>query len=194
MGDVMSGKKKKSLISKTWERCKSMGNLGYHKSTMQSSVSIPKSKSRPLYKSKSWTGTPRTPPSSVEGNQNRSKKSEPTTPNGCFSVYVGPDKQRFVIKAKCANHPLFRMLLEEAVTEYGYSSMGPLMLPCDVEVFIKVLFEMEARDDYDRNNSGFGHHHDRNEYGCIKIRPKSPKSYRMLSPSTNGMVAMNQLL
>jgi hypothetical protein len=41
-------------------------------------------------------------------------------PEGCFPVYVGPKKQKFVIKIEYANHSLFQMLLEEAESEYGY--------------------------------------------------------------------------
>ncbi|GJV01824.1 small auxin-up RNA [Tanacetum coccineum] len=67
-------------------------------------------------------------------------------PEGCFPVYVGLEKQRFNIKTKYANHPLFTMLLEDAETEYGHNSNGPLSLPCDVDLFFKVLAEMEAND------------------------------------------------
>ncbi|GJZ63389.1 hypothetical protein Tco_0619810 [Tanacetum coccineum] len=38
------------------------------------------------------------------------------------------------------------MLLEDAKTEYGHNSNGPLSLPCDVDLFYKVLAEMEAND------------------------------------------------
>ncbi|PWA51161.1 small auxin-up RNA [Artemisia annua] len=68
------------------------------------------------------------------------------TPEGCFPVYVGLEKQRFNIKTKYANHPLFTMLLEDAENEYGYNSNGPICLPCDVDLFYKVLAEMEANE------------------------------------------------
>lgn len=54
-----------------------------------------------------------------------------TVPEGYFSVYVGPDRQRFVVKTTRINHPLFKVLLEEAEKEYGYNCDGPLVLPCD---------------------------------------------------------------
>lgn len=80
-----------------------------------------------LSKSKSWHG----------------RSTTTIAPEGCFWVYVGPDKERFVIKTKYANHPLFKKLLEDAVKEYGYSySQGPILLPCDVDIFYKVLAEM----------------------------------------------------
>ncbi|XP_062208722.1 auxin-responsive protein SAUR50-like [Phragmites australis] len=63
---------------------------------------------------------------------------------GCFSVYVGPERERFVVRAKCANHPLFRRLLDDAEREYGYAAQGPLALPgCDVDEFLDVLWQME---------------------------------------------------
>ena len=61
-----------------------------------------------LSKSKSWhcVGSDEKP----QQNHDEYKTRYKIAPKGCFSVYVGPAKQRFVIKAKCANHPLFKML------------------------------------------------------------------------------------
>ncbi|KAM0857214.1 hypothetical protein ACQ4PT_048614 [Festuca glaucescens] len=61
---------------------------------------------------------------------------------GCFSVYVGAGRQRFVVHTECLNHPLFRTLLEEA-EEFGYVAAGPLELPCDAEAFARVLEQIE---------------------------------------------------
>ncbi|XP_062026405.1 auxin-responsive protein SAUR71-like [Rosa rugosa] len=86
-------------------------------------------------------------------NQSSSKrkksKDRVLAPDGCFSVYVGPEKQRFVVKVEFANHPLFKVLLEYAAWDYGYSSGGPIMLPCDVELFYNVLAAMENNVDDD---------------------------------------------
>ncbi|XP_016465095.2 uncharacterized protein LOC107787979 [Nicotiana tabacum] len=83
-----------------------------------------------LSKSKSWHGSTTNIKSKV-------------APEGCFWVYVGPEKERFVIKTKYANHPMFKMLLEDAEKEYGYNySQGPILLPCDVDHFYKVLAEI----------------------------------------------------
>ncbi|GKG26020.1 small auxin-up RNA, partial [Tanacetum coccineum] len=38
------------------------------------------------------------------------------------------------------------MLLEDAESEYGTHGNGPILLPCDVDLFYKVLAEMEAKD------------------------------------------------
>ncbi|XP_037441636.1 auxin-responsive protein SAUR66-like [Triticum dicoccoides] len=58
---------------------------------------------------------------------------------GCFSVYVGADRQRYVVRMECLNHPLFQALLEEAEEAFGYADAGPLELPCNIEAFAKVL-------------------------------------------------------
>ncbi|KAK4357662.1 hypothetical protein RND71_023272 [Anisodus tanguticus] len=141
--DKLEGKSKKGLITKTWERCTSLGSFGrkkYYRSENQHSLSI---------KSKSWT----------EGISTGTRKKFPVVREGCFSVYVGPERQRFVIRTKYLNHPLFRMLLEEAESEFGYSSEGPLVLPCDVDLFEKLLMEMDDSDELD-------HHHCRRRPGC----------------------------
>ncbi|RDX98717.1 Auxin-responsive protein SAUR71, partial [Mucuna pruriens] len=139
-------KKKEGLMTKTWERCKSLGRG--------------RKEWWGLSRSKSWAGPSHVGPS----------------PEGCFSVYVGPQKQRFVIKTEYANHPLFKMLLEEAESEYGYNSQGPLALPCDVDVFNKVLTEM---DYYSKQTP----------QGCACVR--SPSAYRLLR--TSSMLAINPI-
>ncbi|CAN4095071.1 unnamed protein product [Withania somnifera] len=73
---------------------------------------------------------------------------------GCFSVYVGSEKQKFVIRTKYVNHPLFKMLLEDAESEFGYNSKGPLVLPCDVDFFLKFLMEMDS-DETHRHGCSF---------------------------------------
>ncbi|KAF8686739.1 hypothetical protein HU200_043577 [Digitaria exilis] len=66
---------------------------------------------------------------------------------GYFTVLVGPEKERFGVRARCANHPLFRALLDEAETEYGFAGCdGPLELPCAVHDFMEVMWEMEQSD------------------------------------------------
>lgn len=155
--EIGKGKGKKSLFVRTWERCRSI-----HASRNKS----PGLPSNQLPKSKSWHGTP-----NARDEDKRSKRRQ-VAPEGCFSVYVGPQKQRFVIKTKYANHPLFKMLLEEAEMEYGYNSEGPLALPCSVDFFYKVLSEMDG---------------DEIRQGCSFAKGHS--SYRLLSPCRT--VAMN---
>ncbi|KAM7484032.1 hypothetical protein LguiA_000041 [Lonicera macranthoides] len=91
-------------------------------------------------KSKSWPLLEASPDGETRGRKMR------VAPEGCFSVYVGPQKERFVIKTEYVNHPLFKVLLEEAELEYGYNCEGPLALPCNVDFFVKVLVEMDGGD------------------------------------------------
>ncbi|GAU45735.1 hypothetical protein TSUD_77600 [Trifolium subterraneum] len=67
-------------------------------------------------------------------------------PNGCLCVYVGSERQRFVIKIKIFNHPLFKTFLEDVENEYGYTNDGPLWLPCHVDLFCEALVEIESDD------------------------------------------------
>ncbi|XP_008791133.2 auxin-induced protein X15-like [Phoenix dactylifera] len=78
-------------------------------------------------------------PKSKSWQRSRSTVKHQIAPEGYFTVYVGSNKERFVIKMECMNHPLFKNLLDEAEMEYGFKSEGPLELPCDVELFYQVL-------------------------------------------------------
>ncbi|XP_050371895.1 auxin-responsive protein SAUR32-like [Argentina anserina] len=160
----MKGKGKQGLITKTWERCKSIGR----KSTSSAAV--------PALTKKSMS-CPNIVLSTTDDDA-RLRHRRQVAPEGCFSVYVGPEKQRFVVKTEYANHPLFKLLLEEAESEFGYHSKGPLVLPCGVQVFYKVLLEMEdcgGADEKAPRGCGFAKRHG---------------SYHLLSPSR--LVVFNQ--
>lgn len=90
--------------------------------------------------------------------EKKQQKSQ-IAPEGCFSVYVGPKKQRFVVRTELVNHPLFKMLLEDAEMEYGFCSEGPILLPCEVDFFYKVLADIETitsdHDDHNIINSSY---------------------------------------
>lgn len=146
MDMISKGKAKKNLILKTWERCRSIGSgkKGPNGSPFGS-----------LPKSKSWSYT--SSPYSTKEDKRKIMKRR-VVPEGCFTVYVGPEKQRFVIKTQCVNHPLFKMLLEEAELEYGFNSEGPLALPCNVDLFYKVLSEMDS-DEIRPNGCNFAKGH-----------------------------------
>nr|URM60559.1 SAUR family protein SAUR [Gymnema sylvestre] len=176
------GKKNKGLIIKTWERCRSLGRSGggrktSHLSSNRGRISGWQEK---LKHSNSWprTSTSSTSSSSAAGavedqreevKEDR-KRGRRVAPEGCFSVYVGPKKQRFVIRTQCLNHPLFKVLLEEAESEYGYNSEGPLELPCEVDIFIKVLIEMDDSDDIIPSRCSFGR-----SYSSYHLLTTSPK-------------------
>ncbi|KAK1309688.1 hypothetical protein QJS10_CPA08g00459 [Acorus calamus] len=99
-------------------------------------------------------------------------------PEGCCTVYVGPERERFVVKADHLNHPLFRMLLDEAETVYGFAVDGPLELPCEVKLFERVVWEVEM--DYYEEGSNRG--------GCGFAKGAYGSAYPMLSPSRVALV------
>jgi len=156
-GMVVKKKVGKGLITKTWERCKWIGRG-------RSSVM--------MMRSRSW-------PSRKGPKKNSSNVG--VAPEGCFSVYVGPQMQRFVIKTEYANHPLFKILLEEAESEYGYSSQGPLALPCHVDIFYKVLMEMEySKEEEEEEQQKLTR---KASAGCVCLN-RSPSAYRLLRSSS----------
>ncbi|KAJ0571134.1 putative small auxin-up RNA [Helianthus annuus] len=109
----------------------------------------------------------------------RSFVKKKVAPEGFFPVYVGPDKQWFAIKTKYANHPLFQLLLEDAQVEYGYNTPGPILLPCEVDLFYRVVGEIEAREMEPHGSCGFG-------YGLFSWFDQMGKgygSYGVLTPS-----------
>lgn len=171
---VNGSNRKKNLITKTWERCRS----------------FPGSRGKPLA---TLTSLP-------VSTKERSKPKLKVAPHGCFSVYVGAEKQRFVIKTRYANHPLFITLLEDAEMEYGFISDGPILLPCEVNHFYKVLAEMDDKESTDdshlsRSKScGFAY----GSFGSFSPTPTRRKrggmskgfgSYGLLNPSR--LIRMN---
>ncbi|KAG9136819.1 hypothetical protein Leryth_004573 [Lithospermum erythrorhizon] len=165
-----NGTKKKNLIEKTFERCKSFA-IGMKKKGGSTSYVLPrKSKSMPCVSLSSSSKE------EIESSSCTNIKKRRVTPEGCFSVYVGAEKQRFVIRTIYVNHPLFKILLEEAESEYGYNSEGPLVLPCQVSLFVKVLAQMDSEDEND------------NEIQCGNRYPCSP--YHLLS--SPRAIAANQ--
>ncbi|KAL6973007.1 hypothetical protein U1Q18_027181 [Sarracenia purpurea var. burkii] len=156
--DVAKGKETKNLFQKTWERCRSIRRRGRQKSPSNNPTVFPKSKSRLCTAAAAGA---KSPEDEKRSSSSTTTGSHRVAPGGCFSVYVGPERQRFVMMAKRANHPLFRMLLEEAETEYGYRNDGPLLLPCAVDIFYKVLAEMEGKEISPPPSSGLA-------YGCCR--------------------------
>uniref|UniRef100_A0A1D1ZLC9 Indole-3-acetic acid-induced protein ARG7 n=1 Tax=Anthurium amnicola TaxID=1678845 RepID=A0A1D1ZLC9_9ARAE len=133
---------KRGLILKTWQRCRSIGRG---------------QRPPPMARTKSWPGP--------------SEKGR-VAPEGCLCVRVGAGKERFLIKMEYVNHPVFKTLLEEAEMEYGYANEGPLELPCDVDLFQSLLFEIE-QDEAARPGCNFARGHG---------------AYQLLSPARTPMV------
>ncbi|KAK4780027.1 hypothetical protein SAY87_016133 [Trapa incisa] len=174
---------KRGLITKTLERCKFIRRGG---GSCDVSSSAEGGRHSLTKKSRPWNSPRNQPGGSADRDQtqknHRKEKKHQIVPEGCFSVYVGPEKQRFVIRTECANHPLFRMLLEEAEAEYGYCCSGPLELPCGVDMFRRVMVEMESDDDVGELPRGCGFAHGGGGSGY--------KAYRLLSPYR--MLTINQ--
>ncbi|KAI3463600.1 hypothetical protein Pfo_020263 [Paulownia fortunei] len=174
--EVENGEKKKNSMLKKLERYLSI-NRRAKSSTRTTSI---------FTKSRSWHSST----GKASKRDNKANEKHQAAPNGCFSVYVGPEKQRFVIKTEFANHPLFKMLLEDAELEYGFNSEGPLLLPCEVDLFCQVLAEMDSGQDFDQYPCGFG-------YGCYS--PFSParrlgKSGMAKGCSSYGLLTPPRLL
>lgn len=145
---------KRSLILKTWKRCRSLGRGGRRPpATGGGGGDVP-----PLPKTKSWP---------------RPSEKHRVAPEGCLSVCVGAEKERFLIKMEYVNHPLFKMLLDEAEMEYGYANEGPLELPCEVDLFQSLLWEIEQDEIARRPGCNFARGHG---------------VYQLVSPSRTPMV------
>ncbi|PIN07276.1 hypothetical protein CDL12_20154 [Handroanthus impetiginosus] len=70
--------------------------------------------------------------------------STSTTPTGTFVVYVGEDRQRFVVPTSYLSHPLFKILLEKASNEFGFDQRNGLVVPCSVTAFQEVVSAVEC--------------------------------------------------
>lgn len=67
-----------------------------------------------------------------------------TTPTGTFVVYVGEERQRFVVPTGYLSHPLFKIVLQKAYNEFGFDQRNGLVLPCSVNIFQEVVSAVEC--------------------------------------------------
>lgn len=67
-----------------------------------------------------------------------------TTPTGFFAVYVGEERERFVVPTRFLSHPLFKMLLEKSYNEFGFEQRNKLVVPCSVSTFQEVVNAVEC--------------------------------------------------
>ncbi|KAJ4778576.1 hypothetical protein LUZ62_062833 [Rhynchospora pubera] len=72
--------------------------------------------------------------------QNKIKSNTPCSPKGHFAAYTR-DGQRFLVPISYLNSNIFKDLLKLVEEEYGISSDGPLVLPCDAS-FMRRTLEM----------------------------------------------------
>ncbi|XP_026417097.1 auxin-induced protein 15A-like [Papaver somniferum] len=70
--------------------------------------------------------------------------SPATTPTGTLALYVGEERQRFVVPTGFLSHPLFKMLLEKTQAEFGYEQRNGLVIPCRVSTFEEVVSVIEC--------------------------------------------------
>ncbi|CAI9778924.1 unnamed protein product [Fraxinus pennsylvanica] len=70
--------------------------------------------------------------------------SSTKTPPGTFAVYIGEERQRFVVPIGYLSHPLFKMLLEKAYNEFGFEQRNGLVVPCSVTAFQEVVNAVEC--------------------------------------------------
>ncbi|KAK9055431.1 hypothetical protein SSX86_026514 [Deinandra increscens subsp. villosa] len=66
------------------------------------------------------------------------------TPTGFFAVYVGEERQRFVVPTGYLSHPLFKMVLEKSSEEFGFDQKNGLVVPCSVNAFQEVVGVVES--------------------------------------------------
>ncbi|KAI4348948.1 hypothetical protein L6164_009608 [Bauhinia variegata] len=67
-----------------------------------------------------------------------------TTPTGFFAIYVGEERQRYVVPTSYLSHPLFKILLEKAYDEFGFDQKNGLVVPCTVSTFQEVVNAIEC--------------------------------------------------
>jgi len=67
-------------------------------------------------------------------------------PTGFFALYVGEERQRYVVPTRYLSHPLFKMLLEKAYNEFGFSQRNGLVVPCSVPTFEEVVNAIECNN------------------------------------------------
>lgn len=66
-------------------------------------------------------------------------------PEGFLAVYVGSERQRFVISANYLKHQMFKEVLEKSAEEYGYEHKGGLPIACDVAYFEHLLWSIKSK-------------------------------------------------
>ncbi|CAK8544092.1 unnamed protein product [Lathyrus sativus] len=66
--------------------------------------------------------------------------------SGVFALYVGEERERYVVPTGYLCHPLFKMLLEKAYNEFGFQQRNGLVVPCSVSAFHEVVNAIECNN------------------------------------------------
>ncbi|KAE9619591.1 hypothetical protein Lal_00038108 [Lupinus albus] len=74
----------------------------------------------------------------------KEESSKTAIPTGSFALYVGEERQRYVVPTNYLSHPLFKMLLEKAYNEFGFAQKNGLAVPCSVSTFQEVVNAIEC--------------------------------------------------
>ncbi|XP_031742714.1 auxin-induced protein 6B [Cucumis sativus] len=77
-------------------------------------------------------------------HDSNSPSSPTSTPTGSFAIYVGEERQRFVVPTSFLSHPLFRMVLDKAYREFGFEQRNALVVPCSVSAFQEIVSAVEC--------------------------------------------------
>ncbi|CAA2956815.1 auxin-responsive SAUR72 [Olea europaea subsp. europaea] len=85
--------------------------------------------------------------SSISSSSSSSSSTTDQVPKGYLAVCVGKELKRFVIPMEYLGHQAFGILLREAEEEFGFQQQGVLKIPCEVELFEKMLKLMEENRD-----------------------------------------------
>ncbi|KAF3645278.1 putative small nuclear ribonucleoprotein G-like [Capsicum annuum] len=67
-----------------------------------------------------------------------------STPTGNLAIYVGEERERFIVPTSYLSHPLFKILLEKTYNEFGFDQTGGLVVPCSVNAFQEVVNAVEC--------------------------------------------------
>ncbi|KAI9153409.1 hypothetical protein LWI28_010911 [Acer negundo] len=66
------------------------------------------------------------------------------TPTGFCAIYVGEERERFVVPTGFLSHPLFKMLLDKSYNEFGFQQQSGLVVPCSVSAFQEIVKAVEC--------------------------------------------------
>ncbi|KAG0472825.1 hypothetical protein HPP92_014268 [Vanilla planifolia] len=83
----------------------------------------------------------------TKARRSAGEKAATDVPIGHVAICVGSCNRRYVVRTAHLNHPAFRILLNQAEEEYGFSNLpGPLSLPCDESLFLSILRQISSSD------------------------------------------------
>ncbi|XP_051141194.1 auxin-responsive protein SAUR50-like [Andrographis paniculata] len=67
------------------------------------------------------------------------KKPSVDIPKGHFPVYVGENRNRYIVPLRFLSCPNFRCFLQQAEEEFGFHHENGITLPCDEQSFCSVF-------------------------------------------------------